>query len=41
LLAVLPRQRWVTKAITGRIVPALFAVLYIGLIVSMLGRMEV
>jgi hypothetical protein len=40
LLAVLPRRRWVTGAVTGTVVPALFAVLYIGLIVSTFGRAE-
>src|SRR3984893_17966928 len=40
LLAVLPRQRWVTEAVTGKAVPALFAVLYIGIIVSKFGRTE-
>src|SRR6185503_7667134 len=34
LLAVLPRRRWITGTVTGQVVPALFAVLYIGLIVS-------
>ena len=40
LLAILPRRRWTTEVVTGRVVPALFAVLYTGLIVSMLGRTE-
>lgn len=40
LLAVLPRHRWVTEAVTGKVVPVIFAVFYIGLIVSMFGRME-
>jgi len=40
LLAVLPRRRWVTGAVTGTLVPALFAVAYIGLIVSTFGRAE-
>ena len=40
LLAVLPRRRWVTGTVTGTVVPALFAVLYIGLIVSTFGRAE-
>jgi hypothetical protein len=40
LLAVLPRRRWVIDTVTGTVVPALFAVLYIGLIVSMFGRAE-
>ena len=40
LLALRPRQRWVTGVVTGRAVPALLAVLYIGLIVSMFGRVD-
>jgi hypothetical protein len=40
LLAVLPRRRWVIDAVTGTVVPALFAVLYIGLIISTFGRAE-
>src|SRR6185436_1336928 len=40
LLALRPRQRWVTGVVTGRAVPALFAVLYIGLIVSTFGRVD-
>jgi len=40
LLVLLPRQRWVTGVITGRAVPALLAVLYIGLIVSTFGRVD-
>ena len=39
-LAMWPRQRWVTEALTGKVPPVLFAVLYIGLIVSMFGRVE-
>jgi hypothetical protein len=38
LLAALPRRRWVTEVATGRIVPALFAVLYLGIIVSAFGH---
>jgi ABC-type Na+ efflux pump permease subunit len=40
LLAILPRRRWVTEVVTGKVVPALFGALYIGLIVSMFGRAE-
>jgi hypothetical protein len=40
LLAVLPRRRWVTDIVTGTVVPALFAGLYIGLIVSTFGQAE-
>jgi hypothetical protein len=40
LLAILPRRRWVTEVVTGKVVPALFAVLYIGLVVTVFGRAE-
>ena len=40
LLAVLPGRRWVTGVVTGRAVPAVFAGLYIGLIVSLPGRVQ-
>ena len=40
LLAVLPRRRWITGTVTGQVVPALFAILYIGLIVSTFGRAD-
>ena len=40
LLAVLPRQRWVTDTVTGKAVPALFAALYIAIIVTTFGRAE-
>ena len=38
LLAALPRRRWVTGVVTSKVVPGLFAVLYIGIIGSMFGR---
>jgi hypothetical protein len=38
LLAVLPRHRWVADVVTGKVVPALFGALYVGLIVSTFGR---
>lgn len=38
LLAVLPRQRWVTTIVTGTAVPALFAAAYIAIIGSQWGR---
>jgi hypothetical protein len=38
LLAALPRRRWVTGVVTSKVVPGLFAVLYIGIIVSTFGR---
>src|SRR6202045_356340 len=37
LLAVLPRRRWVTEVVTSKVVPGLFAVLYLGIIVSKFG----
>jgi hypothetical protein len=40
LLAILPRQRWVTDTVTGKAVPALFAALYIAIIVTTFGRTE-
>jgi ABA DEFICIENT 4-like len=40
LLAVLPRRRWVTESVTGKAVPALFAVLYIPIVVTTFGRAE-
>jgi hypothetical protein len=38
LLAVLPRQRWVTSIVTGVAVPAGFAIAYIIIIASQWGR---
>lgn len=40
LLAILPRRRWVVGVVTGTVVPALFAVLYVGLVASTFGRVE-
>ena len=40
LLALLPRRRWVTETVTGRAVPALFAILYAGLLASTFGRVD-
>jgi hypothetical protein len=40
LLAVLPRRRWVTDTVTGKAVPALFAVLYIPIVATTFGRAE-
>ncbi len=34
LLAALPRQRWVTDIATGKVVPGIFAVIYIGIVAS-------
>ena len=40
MLALLPRQRWVTESVTGKAVPALFALLYILIIVTTFGSAE-
>jgi hypothetical protein len=40
LLAILPGRRWVTEMLASRVVPAVFAGLYTGLIVSLVGRVE-
>ena len=40
MLAILPRQRWVTESVTGKAVPALFALLYILIVVTMFGSAE-
>ena len=40
LLLLLPRRRWVIDIVTSQVVPALFAVLYIGLVVTMFGNAE-
>src|SRR5688500_8819251 len=40
LLAVLPRHRWVTEVVTGRVVPAIFAAVYAILIGSTFGSLE-
>jgi hypothetical protein len=36
LLALLPNRRWVTEIVTGRAVPALFAVAYTAIVIAML-----
>jgi hypothetical protein len=38
LLALLPRQRWVTSTLTGTVVPALLATLYIAIVAATFGR---
>jgi hypothetical protein len=38
MLAVLPGRPWVTKTITTKVVPSLFAVLYTAIVVSLFGR---
>ena len=40
LLAVLPGRRWVTDIVTGRAVPAVFAVLYIAIVATTLSGAE-
>jgi len=40
LLAMLPRRRWVTDSVTGKAVPALFAVLYTAIVVTTFGGAE-
>src|SRR5689334_11477963 len=40
LLAVLPGRRWVTDLVTGRAVPALFAILYVAIIATSFGGAE-
>jgi hypothetical protein len=40
LLVVLPGRRWVTEIVTGKVVPAIFALLYIGIVVTTFGRAE-
>jgi hypothetical protein len=40
LIAVLPGRRWVTDVVTGIVVPAIFAVLYVALVGSAIGRAE-
>jgi hypothetical protein len=34
LLAVLPGRQWVTEIVTGKVVPVLFAVLYVGIVAT-------
>jgi hypothetical protein len=40
LLAVLPGRRWVTDVVTGKAVPAFFAILYIGIVATTFGGAE-
>src|SRR5688572_22908642 len=40
LLAIRPRQRWVTDVITGKAVPAIFGVLYVAIVATMFGDAE-
>jgi len=38
LLVILPRQRWVTDTVTSVAVPLLFAIAYVGIVVTTFGR---
>ena len=38
MLAILPRRPWVTKAVTTKLVPGLFAILYTAIAVSLFWR---
>jgi hypothetical protein len=40
LLAVLPGRTWVTDIVTGKAVPMLFGVLYVGIVAATFGRSE-
>ena len=40
LLAILPGRQWVTHTVTGTLIPILFAVLYVGIIVTTFGAAE-
>jgi hypothetical protein len=40
LLAALPGRRWVTDIVTGKYVPALFAVIYIAIVATTFGGAE-
>jgi hypothetical protein len=40
LLAILPGRRWVTDVVTGMALPALFAVLYAGIVATTFGGAE-
>ena len=40
LLAALPGRRWVTEIVTGRAIPALFAVLYVAVVATTLRGAE-
>lgn len=40
LLAALPRQRWVTEVVASLVVPALLAVVYVGIVVTTLGSSQ-
>lgn len=40
LLALLPNRRWVTEIVTGRAVPALFAVAYTAIVIAVFPRAD-
>ena len=40
LVAVLPNRRWVTEVVAGRVVPALFAVAYIAIVLTVFPRAQ-
>jgi hypothetical protein len=40
LLAALPGRRWVTDIVTGKAVPALFAAIYVAIVIATFGRGE-
>jgi hypothetical protein len=40
MLAVLPGRRWVTEIVTGRAVPALFAVVYVAIVATVFRASE-
>jgi hypothetical protein len=40
LLAALPGRRWVTEVVTGRLLPGIFALVYIGIVLAVFGRVE-
>jgi hypothetical protein len=38
MLVILPRQRWVTETVTSVAVPSLFAIVYVGIVATTVGR---
>jgi ABA4-like protein len=40
LLAVLPNRRWVTEVVAGRVAPALFAVAYVAIVLTIFPRAQ-
>jgi hypothetical protein len=37
MLAILPRQRWVTETVTSKVVPAMFAIVYVLIVATTFG----